>query len=53
MQDRANRRELTQIELTGAVRQHLRQNFSAFGHYLRQAGIGSHTAAARVPPELR
>jgi hypothetical protein len=42
MQDRANRRELTQIELTGAVRQHLRQNFSAFGHYLRQAGIGSH-----------
>jgi hypothetical protein len=34
MQDRANGRELAQIELTGPVRQHLRQDFRAFRHYL-------------------
>jgi hypothetical protein len=53
MQDRANRRELTQIELTGAVRQHLRQNFSAFGHYLRQAGIGSHHGCRSRTPRTQ
>jgi hypothetical protein len=41
-QDRADRREFTQIELTGPVRQHLRHVFSAFGHYLAEAGISSH-----------
>ena len=53
MQDRADRREFTQIELTRPVRQYLRQGFSALRHYLAEPGITAITAAARAPPELR
>ena len=53
VQDRTHRREFTQIELARPVRHYLCHDFSAFSHYLAEAGIGGHDGCGPRTPRTQ
>jgi hypothetical protein len=53
VQDRTDRREFTQVELTRPVWPHLRHDFSPFSHYLAEAGIGGYDGCGPRTPGTR